>query len=694
MVGIDKLPAVPSAQVDEIPLEGEIIAAEPAPRVYDLHVIARSAAAIAAHPHARRAGRHAGYIAAGVIVASRRRRKRRTLTSEMAHLAAARGEFDKAKEWAELDHQHRHQRAERRRKAWETAGHILRDLPHIMKGTAIVSAVAGVLLLVTGNAAVIGGLVRTVAAVLAFCAHAMELAWQDRLWLIGGAGLVLLARFWHIGRTAGEAPQWARTSADADADPVIDERAITQALKQLRIPQITDYLKLDQPMAYLVPCRQEGRGTYAEIRLPGGLPAGEIAKAARRERLAAGLYRHTKEVWPTVGADNSHLKLWIADKGALEEGAGPYPLLEDGFTDVFKGVPFGRTLRGDPVMAPLMERNTITGGMPGQGKSSAARVLMCGAALDPSAELWIMIPDVNFDFEVMKRRCSRYVMGAEDERVEQIRDWLSDLRDEVQRRGQKLVDYEVPAVTRKLASAGVGLHPLFVLLEEAHVAIQHGIYGKEIAGLLVDVVKLGRKRGIHVIVSTQAPTKDSLPRDVTRNCSNGIAFAVGDHVPNDALLGAGAYRAGHRATELIPGTDRGIAVVKGFTGERSEMVQVYFLDVERGQDQVTPIVDRAMAEVDRRGGVPGSPPPLTAIESRNLLDDLAEVLDGDDRVRLADIPPRLRKLAPSWLPYRALTGVQLRERLAAEEVKTTNPGNVPTLDPADLRQAIAQREVS
>jgi len=121
-------------------------------------------------------------------------------------------------------------------------------------------------------------------------------------------------------------------------------------------------------------------------------------------------------------------------------------------------------------------------------------------------------------------------------------------------------------VTRHLASAGVGLHPVFVLLEEAHVAIQHKKHGKDISGLLCDIVKLDRKRGIHLMVSTQAPTKDSMPRDVTRNCSNGIAFAVGDHVANDALLGQGAYAGGHRATELIPGTDRGTALAKGFSG--------------------------------------------------------------------------------------------------------------------------------
>lgn len=82
----------------------------------------------------------------------------------------------------------------------------------------------------------------------------------------------------------------------------------------------------------------------------------------------------------------------------------PYPLLDDAAVDVFKGVPFGKVLRGDPIVAPVMERNTITGGMPGQDKSSAARVIMAGAALDPTAELRIWVPtvDSNFDFEAFQ----------------------------------------------------------------------------------------------------------------------------------------------------------------------------------------------------------------------------------------------------------------------------------------------------
>jgi S-DNA-T family DNA segregation ATPase FtsK/SpoIIIE len=81
--------------------------------------------------------------------------------------------------------------------------------------------------------------------------------------------------------------------------------------------------------------------------------------------------------------------------------------------------------------------------------------------------------------------------------------------------------------------------------------------------------------------------------------------AVGDHVANDALLGQGAYSAGHRATELIPGTDRGTAVVKGFTGERSDIVQVYYLDPSHGSDQVTPIIRRSLAAIEARGALPG-----------------------------------------------------------------------------------------
>ncbi|HEX3780694.1 MAG TPA: cell division protein FtsK [Pseudonocardiaceae bacterium] len=697
-------PGAEIAPADE-PIEAELVdpaedAAIDAQLRSQAQIVVRQAAQVvrigATHPHTRTVGRVAArtVVTIGQGHASWAKRATDALTHahvrEQIRAARAVGDREALAEWVDRLSQLKHARGER-----------LRNLPATIKSVSIalvvaVTVLAGILVLL-GLAFQLtpGGLDweswwEILGDIAGVCGMLATIAVHVVMW---GAVPAFLMLAWREGRRHGQAPRWLATASEADADILIDETTIAAALSALRIPQIRDYLKLGMPLQYLTPARRDGRGTHAVIRLPAGVPAEKIAR--RRADLATGLHRLAKEVWPTTGTEAGILDLWIADKGALAEGAGPYPLLADGLVDVFKGVPFGRTLRGEPIAAPLMERNTITGGMPGQGKSSAARVMLIGAALDPTVELRIWVPDANFDFEAFAPRCSRYVMGAEDEKIGEILADLRELHAEVQRRGQKLIDHEEPAVTREMASKVAGMHPLFCLLEEAHVAIQHKKYGGEISQLLVDIVRLGRKRGIHLIVSTQAPTKDSMPRDVTRNCSNGIAFAVGDHVANDALLGQGAYAGGHRATELIPGTDRGTAVVKGFSGQRSEIVQTYFLDIAKENDQVTPLIERAMAAIDARGrGLPGGRPVRAAIATevhRDLLADLDAVLDTEP-VRAADLPALLARHAPGWEPYRALSGKSLRELLDREYgIKVPTTGNVFPVDPVTIRDALAER---
>lgn len=675
-----RLPAVPGdASVEPLVFDGEIV--EPS-------AIVPAGRAVTAAPYARAAARHGAYVAAGAVVAVRRWHLRRTRHERMMRALELQGNHEAMLAWQQQRETERHQRAQRRTET-------VRALAELVKVSPVIGAILLIAMILTGVAMAVvhqrpADLLWPWMALFRGIALAVTVASYAWLVLSAGGTLALLGMLHHLGRTGEALPRWTATSADPDVDVTVDERAVTEALKALRIPQITDYLKRDLPLAYIVPCRQEGRGTYAEIRLPPGLPAAEIAKPARRERLAAGLYRHTKEVWPSVGGDASHLKLWIADKGALDEGAGPYPLLDEGFTDVFRGLPFGRTLRGGPVRIPVAGRNTLCGGAPEQGKSNGARVVAAGYTLDITTELRIYVPDTNFDFERFAPRASRYVMGAEDEHIERILGDLEELKDELQVRGQMLVDMEQEEVTYPLAHAGIGLHPLFVLVEEAHIVIQHRKFGRDASQLLCDIVKLDRKRGVHVMLSTQAPTKDSMPRDVTRNCTNGIAYAVGDHVANDALLGQGAYRGGHRATELIPGADRGTALCKGFSGERSEMVQAYRVSGRSGDDQVTPIVKRALAEMARKGrALPGSSRPL-AITARDLLTDLTQVL-GPGRVKLRDVTGLLRNLAPSWTRYRDMTIAQLREDLAREGVKDVNTSGTYWLDPAEVRRVLAER---
>jgi S-DNA-T family DNA segregation ATPase FtsK/SpoIIIE len=648
------------------------------------------AAAPVIPPWARFALRHGAYVAVGAWVAWRKWRAPRSLPAKMAQAAAASGDHEGALKWAQLHVQQRKERHGNVMERIEKTGHLLLLVPKMALGLAVGLFVLGVLMAgAEKRSSAFPAPFLALAHLVAFAFAVASVAWTVACI---AAVPAVLAVLYLLGRFAGDlAPAWAVTSADADVDVAIDERAVTQALGALRIPQIKDFLATGAPMAYLVPCRQEGRGTYFEVRLPLGLPASEITKPARRVKLAAGLYRKATEVWPSVGADESVLRGWVADKGALDEGAGPYPLLEAGLTDVFKGLPFGVSLRGDPVKIPVIGRNTLCGGMPEQGKSNAARVVAAGYTLDIITELRIYVPDTNFDFERYKPRCARYVMGTEDEHIEQILGELEELYEELQSRGRLLVDMEQEEVTYALAHAGIGLHPVFVLVEEAHIVIQHHKFKKDFERLLPDIVKLDRKRGVHMMLSTQAPTKDSMPRDVTRNCTNGIAYAVGDHVANDALLGQGAYRGGHRATELIPGANRGTALCKGFSSEaRSEMVQAHRVSGRSGDDQVSPLVKRALAEMGRKGrALPGSGRPL-AIESRDLLTDIGEAVKGNERMNLRDVIGLLRAYAPRFDRYKKLTAAQLREDLAARGVRTVNTSGTHYLDTPQLREVLAR----
>ena len=80
-----------------------------------------------------------------------------------------------------------------------------------------------------------------------------------------------------------------------------------------------------------------------------------------------------------------------------------------------------------------------------------------------------------------------------------------------------------------------------------------------------------------------------------------------------------------------------------------------------------------------------------AQQARDLLADLVTVL-GDERVPVADVPARLRDLAPGYPPYQGLTGVKLREILEREHgIKVASTGNRYPVDPTKIRARIAWR---
>ncbi|MGH3550375.1 MAG: hypothetical protein ACRDQU_20110 [Pseudonocardiaceae bacterium] len=323
----------------------------------------------------------------------------------------------------------------------------------------------------------------------------------------------------------------------ADSDSWVDERMISQALAHLGIAPLDRFVKNGGELVYTVPARMDGEGTYAQVRLPMGVTADMVAD--RRDRLAANLGRAKLETWPTEGSEAGQLDLWIADKGKLGRGAGPWPLLTDGKVDVFEGVPLGRSQRGQVLSAPILERNYLIGGRPGQGKTSAGRTLCLGCVLDSTVELRVYVFASNPDFDPFAPRLSAYVKGDDDDAIEAGLGELRQLREEVTRRGKLLERHGASKVTRKLASTVKGLHPVVVIFDECHEMFEHPTHGAEAAALAIKVVKKARKCGITLVFLTQSPTAASIPKDLTRNCSNGVAFSVADQVANAGLLGTG-----------------------------------------------------------------------------------------------------------------------------------------------------------
>jgi S-DNA-T family DNA segregation ATPase FtsK/SpoIIIE len=293
-----------------------------------------------------------------------------------------------------------------------------------------------------------------------------------------------------------------------------------------------------------------------------------------------------------------------------------------------------------------MARNYMIGGIMGTGKSSATRNLLLGAMLDPLVDIDVYVMAFNADYDAMRPRLRTLVMGDDDEQIYAALQALRALRDDVTARGKILVAKggNEMALTREQAKRDPRMRPRVVVFDEVHELFEHKTYGEEAAELAIKVLKKARKCGITLIFVTVSPTASSIPKDVTRNTSNRVAFAVGDHIANDGLLGTGKHKAGITATTLNPGEDIGTALTVGFTRNAFELVRMHFVEKSANADQITPIVARALA-LYLQGASAAIEQGET--ERADTLADVAAALGDEARVRTEEVVHRLKNRNPT-----------------------------------------------
>jgi S-DNA-T family DNA segregation ATPase FtsK/SpoIIIE len=611
----------------------------------DAVVVYRAARTVATHDRTKTAGkavvRHACHPVAGAGVVFRRWRDAHGADryERMMRAAEAAGDHEALLEWETRDvaeKQRRHDRV----MDW------VKSPKELVKAAAI--GIAAVTALLLGLGVVLAVADRDAAEILGPITGVIE-AIRFTVWFFSAYGALMLTGgtavgvlyLWQVGRRHSEPPKWM---APAGADPapgrdvVPDEGAILAALRTLGYGPLTRAFKDGWAPRWVSPTTRVGKGYHTQLLLPRQVPVEEIAK--RKGVLAHNLLRKPIEVWPTEPKDQPGvLDLWVADQGILTGPVAPWPLLHEGGTNYFAGVPVAVDARGEQITGHLMARNYLIAGIMGSGKSSLVICLLLGAMLDPLVDIDVHVLAYNVDYDAMRPRLNSLVKGDEPEHINAAMATLRDLVGEVSERGRILEELggEEAKLTREIAERDARMRPRVVVFDEVHELFTHKKHGEEAKELALKVTKKARKTGITLLWITPDADANSLPRGISKTASNRVAFAINDHQGNDAILGTGMHKRGYSATTLVAGEDVGTAMAAGFA-KTPGLIRSHYVRKEKGIDEITPVVQRALALREDAGITPA---PVQEHRQADPLADIRAVLGDRPRMRTQEVLQRL-----------------------------------------------------
>ena len=302
---------------------------------------------------------------------------------------------------------------------------------------------------------------------------------------------------------------------------------------------------------------------------------------SRWEELAATLrardVRVTRE--PTDAAEATVL---VVRRDPFEE-ASPvrWPLGAAEELSLWDPIPLGVDEQGDTVSVVMPERNVLLGGEPGAGKSAALSLLVASAALDPTAQLWLLDGKL-VELAAWAPAACR-VVGTDGREAVSL---LRDVQSEMDQRYRELLARGLRKVGR---SDALPLH-LVVCDELAfYLSLPDKRERQEFTELLRDLVARGRAAGVIVCAATQKPGSDVVPTALRDLFGFRLALRCNTPQASDTILGQGWASAGADAS-TIPGRQRGVGYLLA-EGDRPIRVRGFYLD----DDEIRAIAERAAA---------------------------------------------------------------------------------------------------
>ena len=340
---------------------------------------------------------------------------------------------------------------------------------------------------------------------------------------------------------------------------------------------------------------RDGDGTHVLVDLPYGKGLKDAIDA--KDKIASGLDVTESQVFlrrdPTSYRRHT---LWVADRDPLAVPVGRTPLLACKQTDIWRPAPLGLDERGQLVTVPLMWNSLLVSALPRAGKTFAARLLALYAALDPYCGCR----------RVRRQGLTRLAQVRAGRRLVRVRPDADQgrpaARDPAGHTGAdqgrcagplppaiRAADRRRPEgkLTREIARDPRYNMPVRVLLlEEFQEYLELGEISKDIAALLVFLVKVCPGAGIIIMASTQKPSGiggggnvGSEFNSFRDNMSIRFGLRTSSWQVSEMCLGQGAYCEGLDTSTLLP-QYRGVGILRGAT-DASPTIRTYLAD---GQD--------------------------------------------------------------------------------------------------------------
>jgi DNA helicase HerA-like ATPase len=197
--------------------------------------------------------------------------------------------------------------------------------------------------------------------------------------------------------------------------------------------------------------------------------------------------------------------------------------------EVLTSVPFGVNADGYQVLLPIFTKSggstTLIGGNPGQGKSSAVKVILAGCIQSNSCVIWFD-PKSGADANPFK---SRVEVVSNPKNPDEFLEYLTRIQEVIYKRNHLIsLGYSIEMLPKivlfidewaLLTALGTKQQQQFIQTEIRHLAAT------------------GRSANVSLVLATQRPTNVNIDVATRELSNNRVAFLVGDTHASEAILG-------------------------------------------------------------------------------------------------------------------------------------------------------------